>query len=332
MIFYDKIKNYKNKGKAMRWIVLIFFIIFINGCSDREEITFRIGTNDWPGYETLHIAENENYYKNVDIKMVEFPSASEVIRAYKNNLIELAALTLDEVLLLKAEGFNPKVILVLDISNGGDVIISQEEYKSFSDLKGKKVGVENSALGAYIISRALEINSLKQSDIQIIPLEFSEHYRAFVNKKVDAVATFEPVKSYLLKGKANIVFDSTQIKGEIVDVLIVRDKIYKKYGDKLVNILNGWYMAHSDLINKPNITAQKIAQRYDMKADEFLNSLEGLELPNLEKNLKLLSGDNPPLKDTARALQKIMLSKNLLSKEINLSNMFTTKTLMEIQK
>lgn len=316
----------------MRWSILIFLIIFINGCSNREEITFRIGTNDWPGYETLHIAKSENYYKDVDVKMVEFPSASEVIRAYKNSLIELATLTLDEVLLLKAEGFNPKVILVLDISNGGDVILSQKQYKNFNDLKGKKIGIENSALGAFVISRALEINSLKKSDIKIIPLEFSEHESAFKNRKIDAVVTFEPVKSYLLKDKANIVFDSTQIEGEIVDVLIVRDEIYTKYEDKLINILNGWYKAHNDLMNNPKETAEKVAQKYNMKANEFLNSLGGLELPNLEKNLKLLSGNNPPLKDTAKLLKKIMLSKNLLLKEVNLDDMFNAKFLMEVRK
>jgi len=45
---------------------------------------------------------------------------------------------------------------------------------------------------------------------------------AFKKRQVDAIVTFEPVKSELLSSGANILFDSHQIPGRIVDVLVVR--------------------------------------------------------------------------------------------------------------
>lgn len=60
----------------------------------------RLGTNVWPGYEPLYLAaEHEAWPSRFNVRMVEYPSATEVLRAFRNRALEAAALTLDEVLL-----------------------------------------------------------------------------------------------------------------------------------------------------------------------------------------------------------------------------------------
>lgn len=73
---------------------------------------------------------------------------------------------------------NISVVLITDVSNGADVILGKPEIQSLKDLKGRRVG-------------------------------------AFKQGTVDAVVTFEPVRSNLLKSGAKLLFDSTQIPGEI---------------------------------------------------------------------------------------------------------------------
>nr|WP_254446599.1 hypothetical protein [Dolichospermum sp. UHCC 0259] len=48
----------------------------------------------------------------------------------------------------------------MDISHGADVILGKPEIKDMKALKGKKVGVESSSLGAFFIARALEKNGM----------------------------------------------------------------------------------------------------------------------------------------------------------------------------
>ena len=60
-----------------------------------------LGTNVWPGYEPLYLARSLGYWDDSSVKLVEYSSASQVIRAFRNDAIHIAALTLDEVLLLK---------------------------------------------------------------------------------------------------------------------------------------------------------------------------------------------------------------------------------------
>ncbi|MCW9015004.1 MAG: ABC transporter substrate-binding protein [Gammaproteobacteria bacterium] len=116
----------------------------------------RIGTNVWPGYEPLYLARHLGYLEGQNIRLVEYSSASQVIRSYRNDLIDAAAMTLDEALLLLDQGYHPKVVLVMDVSDGADVIIGKPDIREFKDLINKKVGVENTALGAFFLARALE--------------------------------------------------------------------------------------------------------------------------------------------------------------------------------
>ena len=154
--------------------ISIIYICFVSvltavlsGCSNETVPTIRVGTNVWPGYEPLYLARNLEKWPEKQIKLVEYPSASEVIRAFRNRSIEAASLTLDEVLLLRQDNIPVTVVLVHDISAGGDVIMATPEIKKVTQLRGKKVAVESNALGAFVITRALQINGLNSSDISI---------------------------------------------------------------------------------------------------------------------------------------------------------------------
>ena len=69
--------------------VSLFSAILLNiGCHKEPTALVRIGTNVWPGYEPLYLARELGYYKDLNVRLVEYPSASEVIRAFKNKNLE----------------------------------------------------------------------------------------------------------------------------------------------------------------------------------------------------------------------------------------------------
>ncbi len=186
-----------------------------------EPAPLRIGTYVWPGYEPLYLARELGYLDPQSVHLVEYPSASEVIRAFRNHAIEAAALTFDEVLPLAQDGFKPRVVLVMDISHGGDAILGRPELRTVKDLAGRPVAVDTGTVGAYVLTRALMLNGLKQSDVTIVHVEHNGQGAAFKEGRVDAVVNAEPLRSQLLAGGASLLFDRTQIPGEIVDVLTV---------------------------------------------------------------------------------------------------------------
>ena len=193
------------------------------GCEKPADVPVAIGTNIWPGYEPGYIAKDNKLYGVTDVSLRQFPSATEVLRAFRNQSVDFAALTLDEALMLRQSGIAIKIFLITDISNGADAIIAKPDIASVQGLSGKKVGVENSALGAYVLGRALQQHGLSDRDIRQVSITVDETVEAFTKNRVDAVVTFEPFKSQLLRGEARQIFDSREIPDEIIDVLVVRE-------------------------------------------------------------------------------------------------------------
>ncbi|MGI9227252.1 MAG: ABC transporter substrate-binding protein [Gammaproteobacteria bacterium] len=272
----------------------------------------RLGTNIWIGYEPLFLARQQGYINTESIKLVEFLSASEVIRAFRNQSLEAAALTLDEALLLVERNIPIKIILVTDVSAGADALISKPEINNIEALIGKRIGVESGALGAYMISRALEINGIKLDQIKIVNLEVSEHETAYKENKVDALVTFEPTRTKLLAEGAKELFTSREIPQEIVDVIVVHSDYLEKNRDKVKELISGWFKALKYIQNNREDAAEKMSERMQLSSKELLNSYAGVYLPNKQENLTLLAGQSPELQSTVHRLQHTMVANQLL--------------------
>lgn len=297
-------------------IILLFSLVFLLSCTDKPTPSLRLGTNIWPGYEPLYLARHKGFLTEDKVHLVEFSSASQVIQAYRNELIDAAALTLDEVLLLLETGESFSIVLVLDISHGGDAIIGQAGIKTFEELRGKRIGVENNALGAYVYTRALEVVGLDKQSVQVIQLDVNEQENAFIQQQVDAVVTFEPTRSKLLKGGGQLLFDSRQIPGEIVDVVIVRNDYLGRHSETVQYLLDGWYQALAFMKEQPRVAAKTLGLRMQLGIDDTLASYQGLKLPGLEENQQLLQQPAPRLLATAQKMEQLMLEQGLLKQNV----------------
>lgn len=67
-------------------------------------------------------------------------------------------------------------------------------------------------------------------------LEVDEHEGAFGSGKVDAVVTFEPVRSRLLARGAVQIFDRRQIPGEIIHVLVMRTDAMTQFSSTVLTL------------------------------------------------------------------------------------------------
>ena len=96
------------------------------------------------------------------------------------------------------------------------------------ETAGKPVAVESGALGAFVLSRALALNGMQAGDVTVVHLESNEQPSAFEKGQVDGAVTFDPYRAQLLQAGAVTLFDSTQIPGEIVDLIAVRASVLDK--------------------------------------------------------------------------------------------------------
>lgn len=306
----------------LKMLLLILALLAGAGCTREPQAPLRVGTNVWPGYEPLYLARELGYYPPESLRLVEYTSASEVIRAFRSGAIDAAALTLDETLLLSETISDLSVVLVLDISHGADVILAQPALSSLRDLKGKRVGLETTALGAYVLTRALQTVDMTPNDVRTVSMEPFEHERAFKEGRVDAVVTYEPARTRLLASGARQLFDSSRIPGEIVDVLVVRRTSAAKHGAQISRLVRGWFRALDFIRKDRNRAASIMAQREQLSADDFQKSLQGLRLPDMEENRSMLAGPAPALIPTARQLSRVMLANRLIERPTEVKGLF----------
>ncbi len=323
----------RRRALAVLMVFALGGVLWLGACdqatSPRQPLV--VGTNVWPGYEPLYLARTLKFFGASGIKFAEYSSATQVLRAFRNGAIQVAALTLDEALLLRESGIDVCVILVTDISNGGDAILVAPGIDGLKHLKGKRIAVENTALGAYVLARALQRAEISLADITVVSREIDEHESAVAGKDVDAVVTFEPVRSRLLAQGMTEVFDSSMIPGEIVDVLVVRRETLTSRSDQLTLLLEGWFKALRYFEEQPASAAKHMAPRLQMGPNEVLASYQGLLLPGFEENMRALGGPAPSLDGTVARLAEVMKALALLDPSADLAGMASSDILMTLK-
>jgi NitT/TauT family transport system substrate-binding protein len=296
------------------------------------ESALRIGTNVWIGSEPLYLARELGRLDPAAVQLVEYPSASEVLRAFRNQAIDGMVISLDELFGLAVDGLRPRIILVVDVSHGADVVVGRGGMRTMRDLKGKSVAVESSALGAFVLSRALALNGMKASDVNVVHLESNEQPSAFEKGQVDGAVTFDPYRAQFLRAGAKILFDSTQIPGEIVDLLAVRSTVFERQPKAIQALLTGWFGAIDYMKSEPEDAARRMGIRQQTTGEQFLAAQQGLHIPSREENLRMLGGAAPELAVTGNRLMALMVDAKLLRTGLDIEGVLAPGPLADLPK
>jgi len=307
-------------------LLAALLLLNLASCSTTDTTLMRIGTNLWIGYEPLYLAADQQQWPAAELRLIEYPSATEVLRAFRNHALEAASLTLDEVLLLRQSDIPVQVVLVHDISDGADVIVARPEIDSFKALRGRRIAVESGALGAFVLTRALSLHQMSIADVEVHHLPIDRHQASYLAGEVDAAVTFEPVRTKLLNAGAVERFSSREIPGEIVDVLVVHQAFIDEHPQQVRRLVNGWFEALDHLQQKPEQAAAFMSQRLGVSSDEVHASFDGLRFPNRAENRRLL-GDDGELYTTLRLLADVMRSESLVSDAISTTALLTDRAL-----
>ena len=319
-------------GKLLCALGCVALMLSLAGCMRESEAALRIGTNVWIGSEPLYLARELGRLDPSAVQLVEYPSASEVLRAFRNQAIDGMVISLDELFGLAVDGFQPRIVLVVDVSHGADVVVGRQGMRTMRDLKGKSVAVESSALGAFVLSRALALSGMQASDVNVVHLESNEQPAAFEKGQVDGAVTFDPYRTQFLRAGATTLFDSTQIPGEIVDLLAVRATAFERQPKAIQGLLGGWFDAVDYMKKEPKDAARRMGIRQQTTGEQFLEALRGLHIPSREENLRMLGGPAPELAVTGRRLMALMVDAKLLRSGVEIEGVLAPGPLANLSR
>lgn len=276
----------------------------------------RIAGHVWPGYELLFLARAEGWLDERRASLLETASATESMRALAEGRADGAALTLDEVLRLRAGGVPLSVVLVFNISAGADMLLARPGLGAIADLKGKRIGFEQGAVGLLMLHQALQAGGITPGEVVQVPLPIDRHEAAWREGGLDALITYEPVASRLFDAGARRLFDSRGLPDTIVDVLAIRTGALDSGGAEAArHLVSAHLRGLAHLASHPQDAAYRLAPRLNLPPEQALAAYRGLLLPDRDHNRRLLDGPAPVLMDTARRLSALMASSGLLPAE-----------------
>ena len=304
----------------------------ISGCSAPER-KLVVTAGAWPGYEPLFLARQLGWLDPNRVRLGELPSNASSMYALATGVADAAALTLDEVLLLRSQGVSLTVVLVFNISAGADMLLARPEIRSLPELQGKRIAIEQGTYASLMLDQALEAAGLRRDDITQVHLAVGDQASAWKKGQIDAAVTYTPFSSELESAGAHRLFDSSQIPDTIVDVLAVRtESLGAGSSEALRHLLETHFRTLAYLTGSPDEAAKLITLRRGSGTVTVASAYPGLILPDLEKNRLLLAGRTPVLAEKALLISDAMRRAGLLAGDDDLKGLVNSDRLPPYSK
>lgn len=296
-----------------RILIITGLGLTILACNYNTSPALRVGMNNWIGYAPAYLSYSHHSSNNTPYQVIPLGSATDVMHGLRGGTLEAGALTLDEAITLAGEGIELDIVLVFDVSNGGDALLSKKN-ESIKELKGKRVAVENTAVGALLLSGALLKAQLSLQDITVINCPYHQHERCF--READALVTFEPLLSNLKQQGAQVLFSSKEIPKQIIDVLVVRRETNAEHRESLQAFINHYFVKLEDLHRAESQELSVLADFTQLTPEELKRAFRGIKFASVEENLFFLrGGKGAKLAQQQEQLRAFLLEHAYMSNE-----------------
>ena len=141
-------------------------------------------------------------------------------------------------------GIDTTAVVIGDFSDGNDAVLTRG--LGLCDLKGQKIFLVELSVSHYMLARGLqkECKGVTESDLRLINTSDSDIGPAFLaDTSQKATVTWNPIKLQVLSQDSSVksVFESSQIPGEISDIIFVRTEMLREHPEVGVAIAGAWY-------------------------------------------------------------------------------------------
>jgi len=272
----------------------------LSGCSEPNLV--RIGSHPWLGYEFLHLGHRLGQLPK-HIHFTEYRSASEILSALSKKEIDVATLSLDEVLIARARGIPMTVIMIFDISAGADMVLAPHHTKKLTELAGMRIGYEATAHGQLILHKLLEAAHLTLDDISAVAVAPYQQYDAWKSDQIDIAISYKPYAHPFLAEGFKVIFDSRQLPNMNYDVLAVTPDKLSTLSNSLTDLTTTHFKMLKSFQSNPSDMLYEMTNTIHNRfpIDVMKSGLRGIALPTLERNHAILS-DRETLKTIVKGL------------------------------
>lgn len=179
----------------------------------------------------------------ITVDIVQINDYVESINQYTVGAFDgVSATNMDTLSIPSGGGVDTTALIVGDFSNGNDAVILKGEG-DLATLAGKTVNLVELSVSHYLLARALDSAEMREADLAgVVNTSDADIIAAYTTDDVEAVVTWNPLVSAILEEPgANKLFDSSDIPGEIIDLMVVNTETLAANPDFGKALVGAWY-------------------------------------------------------------------------------------------
>jgi len=265
-------------------------ILFFLGCSSNEHQKIRIATNLWIGNAPLFYAQSTGKLKNLNMQLITSVSLAEASEVFEVGKAELVTTTQHEYFSLKKLGQDVRPIMLIDRSNGADMILSNTTLDKLHDAKTIYAYLESDSINNELLKAFLEKNRLINQNIVFTNIDQLQISNLSNNKdKAMLIVTYSPYNSKLESiGFQELASTKDTNALMVIDSLCVKTSTYKMHKERLQQLKIVIDNAIEEIENNPK-KVYKVIGKYleNISYEEFLHSLNAIKWINKNRSREL---------------------------------------------
>ncbi len=254
----------KPRSPSRLYLLVTCFALLCLGTAQAQGPSFTVGWSVYAGWNPYFYMQKSGILKKwadkygVQIKVQRFDYAASLDSFVAKNIEACAMTNMEALDLPAAAGVDSTVVITGDYSNGNDQVLVRGGL-TFQSLPGHRVMLVEKTVSEYLLERGMVMsgNQARMGGLKLLNTSDSDIAPAFLNNKSnEAVVTWKPLVSQILVDKSvHSIFDSSQIPGEILDLMVVRTEVLNRpdgSGQKFAKALTGaWYETMQRLSGGP---------------------------------------------------------------------------------
>ena len=326
-------------SRVLRKIVSSFLctaLVLVATAPARAEI--KVGVSDWPGWVAWYVADQKGFFTKhgANVKLVWFANYSDSISALSTGRLDANSQTWSDTMTPLAKKIAVKAILVNDNSSGNDALMVGPKIKSFADLKGKSIALEQFSISHFVLANALSRNGMSIKDVKILNLSAGDAAAAFMLGRADAAVVWNPwVARIEASGKGRALFTSKDMPGLVPDLLVAHDNALSNKAKRaeLVGMIKAWFDTEQFIRTNRAEALQIMSKVVSMKPDEYQVFLPGTRFFNAADNVAAMDASNPTsLVAVGPVIHKFLSNNKLVEGAVDFSSGIDKSLFIDAQK
>jgi NitT/TauT family transport system substrate-binding protein len=236
----------------------------------QQKPSFTVGWSVYVGWDPYYYMGKSGILRKwadkygINIRVQRFDYAPSLDAFVAKNIDACAMTNMEALDMPAAAGVDTTAIVAGDYSNGNDAVITRQGL-GLAQIPGKQVLLVEKTVSQYLFERAMAINGLGDQirRVKYVNTSDSDIASAFLtDSSKPVVVTWKPLVSQIMKAKdVKMVFNSSQIPGEILDLLVIRTEVLNRpdgSGQKFAKAMAGaWYEVMSQM-TAPGAAGDKV--------------------------------------------------------------------------